>query len=92
MATSIIKSRKMLVREVKGTQANIAVGEMKSIAAPNVDGYHFVCWIGSAASGWTAATNLSNPIIQSTNWFVVAYSSGTTHNVAPQAWALYEPN
>lgn len=67
-----------------------ASGSHVAISAPTVSGYTFVCWLGSATSGWAGSTYIQNMSATSTHiWNPTQGQSGTGDVIA---FALYVKN
>lgn len=62
----------------------------RTVEAPNVDGYRFVCWIGCSASGFAPSVVFYDYSAKITDIYLAALSSpdGQTGTVYP--YALYE--
>ena len=66
-------------------------GSYVSLSAPSVSGYTFLCWVGSATTGWVGATYIESMNSASTRiWVSASTESSGTGSV--NAWALYVQN
>lgn len=66
-------------------------GSYVSLSAPSVSGYTFLCWVGSATTGWVGGTYIESMNSASTRvWVCASTESSGTGNV--NAWALYVEN
>ncbi|MBQ1296915.1 MAG: hypothetical protein IIY21_22915 [Clostridiales bacterium] len=66
-------------------------GSYVSLSAPSVSGYTFLCWVGSATTGWVGGTYIESMNSASTRiWVCASTESSGTGNV--NAWALYVQN
>lgn len=66
-------------------------GSYVSLSAPSVSGYTFLCWVGSATTGWVAGTYIESMNSANTNiWVCASTESSGTGDV--NAWALYVQN
>ena len=67
------------------------LGSYVSLSAPSVSGYTFLCWIGSATTGWVGGTYIESMNSASTRaWVCASTESSGTGDV--NAWALYVEN
>ena len=67
------------------------LGSYVSLSAPSVSGYTFLCWIGSATTGWVGGTYIESMNSASTVvWVCASTESSGTGDV--NAWALYVEN
>ena len=74
--------KQFVIRSV--TVNSVAATSYKTITAPTVSGYEFVCWIGSASSGSVHPTYINNPDAGVAS---VWNASSVVCNI--QCWALY---
>lgn len=66
-------------------------GSYASLSAPSVSGYTFLCWVGSATTGWVGGTYIESMNSASTRiWVSASTESSGTGSV--NAWALYVQN
>lgn len=66
-------------------------GSYVSLSAPSVSGYTFLCWVGSATTGWVGGTYIESMNSASTRvWVCASTESSGTGSV--NAWALYVEN
>lgn len=66
-------------------------GSYVSLSAPSVSGYTFLCWVGSATTGWVGGTYIESMNSASTRiWVCASTESSGTGGV--NAWALYVQN
>lgn len=80
---------------VTGSSVSLKSGSTFSLTAPNRDGYTFIYWLGCSFDGWAGIASPSYPTAQTTNWYMIKFSSSedsTAHTVTPRAYALYIQN
>lgn len=87
IATKVVAAQ---VRTGK-TSGNVVktAGRYVSLTAPDIDGYTFVCWIGVSTNSWTGYVSPSNPLLQTTNFYVQYSASPSTSTGGITAYALY---
>lgn len=74
------------IDSVSGTIARQS-GNYKSITAPTVAGYTFLCWFNVASSGWLSSLTIENVTNTTTNvWNTITNGSGQGNFIA---YALY---
>ena len=76
----------LTVRTVTGSIGR-TYNSATNIAAPTVNGYTFLCWIGVNSDGWLGSINIANYLSQTTSVWTLATNGSGNGNL--MAYALY---
>lgn len=81
------RTKSTITTSATSTTITRTAGASKSVTAPDVTGYEFVCWISVSTSGWIGSLYFETPVAKTTNvWLVTATGlNGQPGNIACRA-------